>query len=234
MVPALFSFAALQRASFRYTPCYCEENVWRLCDDLLQQQGQWQQQLQDVVLDSLDGQSWELSAVFVSNPKRQVAMWCQRAGKGSLTFGMSNFVLWDYHVFAVLETEDRRSYILDLDTTLEPFLLPFIDYAEQALRSEHLADCKDFPKRFFRVVPGREYLQSLCSDRSHMLTAEGTYSISPPSEAPILCTREGCADGRTSNLFSHFVSMDGTTGVGQVFDEPCFLQRFGCPLRTSK
>jgi hypothetical protein len=79
------------REKYKYTPCYCEENVWHLCNDRI----------------GYDGK-----AVFISNENKQCPMWNQRAAGGEEP------VIWDYHVI-YLSSIGNQWMILDLDTTLE-------------------------------------------------------------------------------------------------------------------
>ena len=52
-----------------YTSCYCEENVWKLCQRL--------QEKEDL------RHLHRASAVFISNPARSVPLWSQKAGRGA-------------------------------------------------------------------------------------------------------------------------------------------------------
>ncbi|XP_073240823.1 protein N-terminal glutamine amidohydrolase-like isoform X2 [Porites lutea] len=52
-----------------YTSCYCEENVWKLCEQIKEEKEQ-----------SLN----EYYAVFISNDKRQVPLWMQKSAKEPL------------------------------------------------------------------------------------------------------------------------------------------------------
>lgn len=74
---------------FRYTPYFCEENIWHLCAD-----------------PGVPVPVEERRVIVISGPRGRVAMRKQRAGGGRP-------VLWDYHV--VLEA---RGSVWDLDTTL--------------------------------------------------------------------------------------------------------------------
>lgn len=66
--------APLEGEACAHTPCYCEENVWRL---IAQQPAPLRQHL------------W---AVFISNPNKAVPLWQQRAGREA----EEGFCLWDY------------------------------------------------------------------------------------------------------------------------------------------
>lgn len=61
-----------------------------------------------------------------------------------------------------------------------PLCLPLVD-AFLASRSANLANTHIVPCRLFRVVPAATFLQHFASDRSHMLSVEGSWQEVPPS-----------------------------------------------------
>jgi len=228
--------AEVRKQAFRYSAQYCEENIWQLCEDLLRGRP-------DGGTGYLRGRSYfpvnflgsggrkglgdRLKVVVISNDEQCVPFWNQRAGKPCRKTGKPGFVTWDYHVFAILEAQgpQSRTKVYDLDADLKPFPLPFEDYVEEVLgpRCVDLADC---PRdRYFRVVEAEDYLDCLCSDRSHMQDEAGRYRATPPAEPPIIGARNRMG-GRSTNLFSDFVSMDREVGVGKVLGEQAFLRRF--------
>ena len=79
------------REKYKYTPCYCEENVWHLCNEGIGSNGK---------------------AVFISNNNMQCPMWHQRAAS------VGEAVIWDYHV-VYLGWIKKQWLIFDLDTTLQ-------------------------------------------------------------------------------------------------------------------
>ena len=81
----------VSREKQKYTSCYCEENVWHLCNDRIGDDGK---------------------AIFISNDNRQCPMWHQRAAADGEP------VIWDYHVIYLSRVE-KEWMILDLDSTLE-------------------------------------------------------------------------------------------------------------------
>ncbi len=123
--------------SARYWPFFCEENIWHLCSDRV----------------SMDTPDDERRVVFVSNPRRQVAMRYQRAG------GKTG-VVWDYHV--VLLAAGR---LWDLDTTLG-FGISSALWLEESFVAEPLE-----PR--FRVIDAPTFVASFASDRSHMIGPDG-------------------------------------------------------------
>ena len=67
--------------------------------------------------------------VFVSNKKRVVPLWRQKAGKDE-----EKLVIWDYHVILIIKT-DERSTVFDLDTNL-PYPCDFKSYTQETFKSD--------------------------------------------------------------------------------------------------
>ncbi|XP_055706751.1 uncharacterized protein LOC129803900 isoform X1 [Phlebotomus papatasi] len=109
-----------------YVSCYCEENVWKLCEQ---------------VKKNNPGELPKCYSVFVSNAGRTVPLWRQKAGRGD-----DKVVIWDYHVFFMHCVGPNRCLVYDLDTTL-PFPTYFHKYVTEtfrsdlALRPEHHRNC---------------------------------------------------------------------------------------------
>lgn len=91
------------RESCKYTPYYCEENIWHLCQDPLFKDG-------------------ACFVIFISNPAMQCVFYKQRLG------GIVEPVVWDYHVIFLSRAEDWL--VWDLDTLL-PFPCPLPDYLSE-------------------------------------------------------------------------------------------------------
>ena len=75
-----------------YAACYCEENVYKICQ---------------AIRDSREGGPEELAkawVVFVSNKKRVVPLWRQKAGKDE-----EKLVIWDYHAVLIYRPDHRCS-----------------------------------------------------------------------------------------------------------------------------
>ena len=87
------SLSALMREDFLYQACYCEENIWHLCQ-------------REPFKNS--------SVVFIASSGDDFPMLKQRAMPDS-----SRPIFWDYHV--VLLVNENTSLIVDFDTTL-PFI----------------------------------------------------------------------------------------------------------------
>ncbi|XP_015472493.1 protein N-terminal glutamine amidohydrolase isoform X3 [Parus major] len=107
-----YEAAVRPRPACTYTSCYCEENVWKLCDYIRSQDRH-----------PLE----EFYAVFISNDRRMIPLWKQKSGHGDEP------VVWDYHVILLHVTSGEQNFIYDLDTVL-PFPCPFDMYSVEAFR----------------------------------------------------------------------------------------------------
>jgi len=102
-----------------YTKCYCEENIWKLCERV-------QKDKPDLIKHCF--------AIFVSNPRRSVPLWCQKASRGD---PWQDPVIWDYHVFLVYHVGGtKNSLVYDLDTVL-PFPESFESYFNSTFRNDN-------------------------------------------------------------------------------------------------
>ena len=77
-----------------YSPCFCEENVWKLCEHVARSSSPQE----------LD-KAW---VVFVSNSKQVVPLWRQKAGKDE-----EKLVIWDYHAIFLYKPEEK-TLVFDL------------------------------------------------------------------------------------------------------------------------
>ncbi|XP_026205659.1 protein N-terminal glutamine amidohydrolase isoform X2 [Anabas testudineus] len=144
-----------------YTSCYCEENVWKLCD-FVRTQG--------------TAPLEQLFVVFISNENRMVPLWKQKSGRGDQP------VIWDYHVVLLQVGLQPDSLIYDLDSVLS-FPCSLKLYAAQALRSD--LNIRPEYHRKLRVVPADSFLLNFASDRSHMKNSDGSWRMPPPLYLPI-------------------------------------------------
>ncbi|XP_075867494.1 protein N-terminal glutamine amidohydrolase [Nelusetta ayraudi] len=144
-----------------YTSCYCEENVWKLCEFVRDQR-----------TTPLD----QLLVVFISNASRMVPLWRQKSGRGDQP------VIWDYHVVLLQVSPGAEPLVYDLDSDLL-FPCSLQQYGAEALRSDlHI---KTPYHRKLRVVSGDCFLSNFASDRSHMRNADGSWKMPPPRYPPI-------------------------------------------------
>ncbi|CAI5779038.1 protein N-terminal glutamine amidohydrolase [Podarcis lilfordi] len=154
--PAGYEPAVPARPGCVYTGCYCEENVWKLCEYIRNQN-----------LYPLE----EFYAVFISNDRRMVPLWEQQAGM------VGQPVIWDYHVVLLHVASGDQNFIYDLDTLL-PFPCPIDTYIEKAFKSDSVIH-PEFQRKV-RLVRADVYLKTFASDRSHMKDASGNWQKPPP------------------------------------------------------
>ncbi len=140
-----------------FQPCYCEENVWHLCQ-----------------APELAGRDpW---VVLLTNAERLCPVWAQQ---GDAPPGEP--ILWDYHAIVLVggppwEVWDLNS-MLGAPVDLAKYLR--LSFPRVKQWPEHLR-----PR--FRVLTAGEYLRHFSSDRSHMLDDEGGY-YEPPPPWPLIC-----------------------------------------------
>ncbi|XP_062912212.1 protein N-terminal glutamine amidohydrolase isoform X1 [Mobula hypostoma] len=139
-----------------YTGCYCEENVWKLCENIKNKRQH-----------SLE----EWYAIFISNDQKMVPIWRQRSCHEDQP------VIWDYHVILLHDCGGQHCEVYDLDSTL-PFPCSFDIYVKEAFRSEELI--RPVFRRKMRVIRADLYLKTFASDRSHMKDAHGMWRMAPP------------------------------------------------------
>lgn len=172
-----------------YTSCYCEENVWKLC-----------QHLRDTHSEELLD---DYFVVFISNPSQETILWKQKAGQSQDDF----LVVWDYHVILI---DKQSQLVFDLDTSL-PFPCSFDLYMQSAIRSDFLLNEKYH--RWFRVIPSKEYLATFASDRSRMRTPDGRW-IKPPPSYP--CIQTEFSTNNLDDFINMIESRNSIFKVGQI------------------
>lgn len=138
-----FGIMADPRTTHRYTPYFCEENIWWLAREM-----------------SGRGDLAERGLVCLfSNASASIAVLNQRATPPG------RVMAWDYHVVLALP-QGGSFQVFDLDTRLA-FPTSWPDYFRHTFpNQQHL------PLRWrsrVRLVPVRSYLDRLCSDRGHMV-----------------------------------------------------------------
>ncbi|XP_063307157.1 protein N-terminal glutamine amidohydrolase [Pelobates fuscus] len=147
-----------------YTSCYCEENVWKLCE---------------YIRDHHPHILEEFSAVFISNLNKTIPIWEQKNG------AVDEPVVWDYHV-VLLHASRGQTCIYDLDSVL-PFPCSCSMYIHKALRTD--LEWNPQYQRRLRVIRADEFLRTFASDRSHMKNARGDWT-KPPPNYPYIKTAE--------------------------------------------
>ncbi|MCW8917304.1 MAG: protein N-terminal glutamine amidohydrolase [Gammaproteobacteria bacterium] len=131
-------------SAYRYTPLFCEENIWHLA--------------QALVAKGVNPET--LQVIVISNPQRQVVLFNQRNG------AELGHVVWDYHVILRRHDDETGDRIYDFDSRL-PFPCNSRDYLTatfglQGELDESLRAC-------LRSIPAAKYLHRFYSDRSHMV-----------------------------------------------------------------
>jgi hypothetical protein len=180
-----------------YAPCYCEENVYKVCEH---------------VRDNAKSELDKCSAVFVSNKKRVVPLWRQKAGRDE-----EKLVLWDYHVI-FLYKPDEKTLVYDLDSEL-PFPTYFHKYVTETFRTDAILNSEYH--RVFRVIPATTFLTHFASDRRHMRREDGSW-LKPPPPYP-------CIVSPTSqHNLDEFINME-TSGLGEVLSLTEFVKKFHAP-----
>uniref|UniRef100_A0A1A7YPB5 Protein N-terminal glutamine amidohydrolase n=2 Tax=Iconisemion striatum TaxID=60296 RepID=A0A1A7YPB5_9TELE len=144
-----------------YTSCYCEENVWKLCE---------------FVKTERTAPLEQLFVVFISNDNRMVPLWKQKSGRAD------HPVIWDYHVILLHVDTQSEVLVYDLDSELS-FPCSLRLYGTQALRSDR--HIKPEYHRKLRVIPAESFLLNFASDRSHMRNPDGSWKMPPPSYPPL-------------------------------------------------
>jgi hypothetical protein len=134
-----------------YTPYYCEENIWYLCQ-------------------THQFKTRDATVVFISNHGRTVALARQTAGSPP-----DGIVVWDYHV--VLLTSEPSPLIWDLDTTVG-CPSPASQWYETTFGA--FQDLPDpFRPRFY-LTPAEHYVAAFSSDRRHMRDKSGQWRKPAP------------------------------------------------------
>lgn len=162
-----------------YWPRFCEENVWHLA-------GSEQFEARD---------AW---VAVVTNPRRAVAMWFQRASELP-----GQPLLWDYHVIMFARTGRGNVEVWDLDTLLG-LPVPAGRYLDASFEA---GTTPEELRPHFRLMAAPEYRNSFASDRRHMKGADGTWLAPPPPWSAI---------GRGHSL-PEMIDL-GARGPGQVLD----------------
>jgi hypothetical protein len=138
--------------NFRYTPFYCEENIWHLAQEkYFRGPGAF--------------------VVIISGEGGHRRLWFQ-----SLAEGRESPVFWDYHV--LLLVFDNGWHVWDLDTTLGLPVTAETYFQKTFLNSGiDLENCDVI----LRLIASASYVRSFSSDRSHMISPTGEWLAPPPA-----------------------------------------------------
>ncbi|CAG2208199.1 NTAQ1 [Mytilus edulis] len=119
-----------------YTKCYCEENVWKVCE--------YVKNHHPALLDNC-------YCVFISNKDKVIPLWQQKSSQREDTL-----VIWDYHVIFIYKQSEKESFVYDLDTSL-PFPCDFKTYFIEGIRSNQTLQ-PQYHRQESHVKRGRNYL----------------------------------------------------------------------------
>lgn len=195
-----FTGVMIEASDCLYTPCYCEENIYKFIEDY-------------------SDEFFELYAVFISNPHQRCVIWHQRLREEPAI----NPVCWDYHVIAIGK-KNSQSLVFDFDTTL-PFPCPLQEYVSKCFRpsdpeiSQWWLQFAELNGHFFRPIIGLDFLSSFSSDRSHMIDDNGDWKSDPPKYDPIFKPDKG-------NNLMEFLDFNNSTLPGRWLHYEGFLSFF--------
>ncbi|ESW17596.1 hypothetical protein PHAVU_007G252600 [Phaseolus vulgaris] len=197
---------------FHHTPFYCEENVYLLCKKLCS----------DGIAKA---EGSDLFVVFISNEKKQIPLWNQKASKRA-----DGVILWDYHVICIqIKQGDVPPLVWDLDSTL-PFPSPLPSYVSETIRPSFQL-FSDY-NRLFRVVHAPIFLRSFASDRRHMKDSGGKWVEEPPPHEPIVAE-----DGTVHNL-NEYINMSVADAITDVtissVKDVIFTQKNGVVIKDNQ
>ena len=215
-----------------YTSCYCEENIYKLCEKYLRNSLTKEEifssdkkpeemskneenrdripeeMSKNVKNDKNPSKTLEQSlgfAVFITNPVQRTYLRYQKSGKPN----KHGLVIWDYHVIFLNKLENNTVWVYDLDSSL-PFPCEFNEYFNKALGFQ----MKGKPNTYFRVCESRVFIEEFSSDRSHMIK-NGEYLSKPPDWECI---------GKGNNLLKYLDLKDES--FGKVMNEKEFYEFF--------
>lgn len=131
------------KRDYTYTPLFCEENIWLLCQSLI----------------SMDISADEISVLFLSNINKEIIILNQRFTSSQ------EAIAYDYHVILKYQPHDDETLVFDFDTRL-PFPVEWKTYQLQSFPDQVSLPASQ--RMMIREIPSDEYLRCFSSDRSHM------------------------------------------------------------------
>ena len=137
-------------ANTKYTTCFCEENIWHLC------------QHADLI-------KFPKYVLFISNTVKQCPFWFQKSAPAE------ECICWDYHV--VLAVNIAGWQIFDLDTTLS-FPNELKEYLSSTFKGIANIHPGYFPR--FKIISAKRYVREFYSDRKHMKDEGGKWLSPAP------------------------------------------------------
>lgn len=152
-------------ANVKYTKCFCEENIWHLC------------QHADLV-------EFPKFVLFISNVRKQCPFWVQKSEPAH------EFICWDYHVVLAVNIDGWK--IFDLDTTLS-FPIRLKEYISSTFKGMAGIHQSYWPN--FKIIGAERYVRELYSDRKHMKDEGGKWLSPAPDWPLILGNKQLSIDG---------------------------------------
>ncbi|QCE05271.1 Protein N-terminal glutamine amidohydrolase [Vigna unguiculata] len=198
---------------FQHTPFYCEENVYLLCKKLCS----------DGVAKA---EGSDLFVVFISNEKKQIPLWNQKASKRA-----DGVILWDYHVICIqIKQGNVPPLVWDLDSTL-PFPSPLPLYVSETIRPSFQL-FSDYNRQGTFFVHAPLFLRSFASDRRHMKDSGGKWIEEPPPHEPIIAE-----DGTVHNL-NEYINISVADAITDVsissVKDVIFTQKNGVVIKDNQ
>ena len=181
-----------------YTSCYCEENIWHLCDKIKKS--------------NILTENQNPYVIFISNDNKTVPLWSQSSSKTE-----DGLVIWDYHVILIIKA-DQDCTVFDLDSNL-PYPCDFNSYTKATFKLDD--NILEQFHRKFRVIPFEDYLLNFASDRQHMKDDNGQW-LQPPPDYPCIQT------SKSTNNINDFISMKPNACPGEVVSLKKFNDLFSC------
>ncbi|KAK6342860.1 Protein N-terminal glutamine amidohydrolase [Orbilia javanica] len=217
------------RETLLYASCYCEENIYKLIECHIN-----------------PASLKHYTVIFLSNSSKCIPVFSQKIQRSPI-----NPVVWDYHVILAyhpnhsledllrqskshggLEEQTSvstttKSYIYDLDTTIQTFPCPFPTYFAQTFSPPpsssfedpldrmflQMALSKDVYRRYFRLVSASDYLDHFKSGRDHMKDKDGTWKADPPLWDLIVGAK---AD---QDSFEDYINFEGCESRTEVIED---------------
>ena len=131
-------------SSCPYQSCFCEENVYLLCERIHSEQ-------------SSDTSHAHTFVIFISSLAKAFPIWYQKKSAC-----VEEPVFWDYHVILV-----HNGFVYDHDSIL-PWGCTLEEYCRCAFPPIHLQVDHHLYEPIFRIIPINEYIMHFASDRTHM------------------------------------------------------------------
>ncbi len=154
------------KANYRYTPLFCEENIWKLIASLT---------AENISIN-------RLHCLFLINPEQKVVLNTQ------LAVPAGQWLSWDYHVI-LLANIRYHPVIFDFDSRLD-FACPLEHYLSNTFIFSDSASNEAVEEftTYIKKIPALSYRKHFYSDRSHM---QGHVSSNEYPSWPIINEHSG-------------------------------------------